>query len=590
MAWSEESMRDSVQFIAEGIAELVGFEVVMINVRSGEEFVIVAVSASAPGHRADGTAESAKEMLGSRWPVRVLQSQLAVAEDWGWFKFIHHDVMPQEEFDPFTWIPDIPVSEEPGSWHPYDALVAPILDEDGVMQGMVSADSPHTGRYPDAAQRRIMDRYAEQAAKIVLGALQRERLREEATQVETAAAMMRQASSGSSLAEVLTGSAPQLLDAFEAVGIWCLVLGEDHTPVELASYAGPPVPTMPEVVTLASVMARRLWQRRAAAAVGRGELWNLSWTMEADIVESLLHEGGLGSVALAPIGTTERCFGALALLRPLNGRPWAEHDLRGLFDIGRDLGSVLVNRDLLERERQAAAELRQLDHYKSELIATVSHELKNPLAALVGNVELLGEDLDPGLEEVAATAAAVARDAHRMSRVVDDLLLLARVADPDTRLDPRPIDLRSVARRAVDDVASTARQAEVRLTATLGEEPATVIGSNTELEGAVAHLVRNAVKFTDPGGSVAVELARTGTGVVLTVCDTGIGIPEADQGRLFDEFFRSADPAARVRPGAGLGLAIVGRVAARHEGEISVESVLRRGSTFRLSLPADPGS
>jgi signal transduction histidine kinase len=120
----------------------------------------------------------------------------------------------------------------------------------------------------------------------------------------------------------------------------------------------------------------------------------------------------------------------------------------------------------------------------------------------------------------------------------------------------------------------------------LPTEAVTAWGDAVEIDRLVTNLVSNAVKYTPEGRRVDIRLRRTGERVVLEVADEGFGISPADQAQLFEEFFRSSNPAAAQQPGSGLGLAIVKRIVERHGGDIEVTSELGTGSTFRVTLPA----
>jgi signal transduction histidine kinase len=175
-----------------------------------------------------------------------------------------------------------------------------------------------------------------------------------------------------------------------------------------------------------------------------------------------------------------------------------------------------------------------------------------------------------------------------MARVVDDLLLLARVGDPDNPVEPRPVDLRAIVDDVVDLTAVAAAQRRLTVRVEAPEQPLMALGDPVELDRLVANLLSNAVKYTPEERTVTVRLAQRGTEVELVCQDEGIGISESDREQMFTEFFRSSDPFAMAQPGTGLGLAIVARIVERHHGRIEVESELGVGSTFRVLLPAAP--
>lgn len=181
---------------------------------------------------------------------------------------------------------------------------------------------------------------------------------------------------------------------------------------------------------------------------------------------------------------------------------------------------------------------------------------------------------------------AMQRGVERMQRVVDDLLLLATVSDPEHPVEESPVDLAEVVREVAALVATPAQAGELTLDVRLPAERLIVSGSPSELDRLVSNLLSNAVKYTDPGGTVTVRAGSDARRVVLTVTDTGIGISPEDVEGLFRAFYRTSNPAALRQPGTGLRLAIVATIAERHGGSVAVDSELGRGTTFTVTLPA----
>jgi signal transduction histidine kinase len=185
--------------------------------------------------------------------------------------------------------------------------------------------------------------------------------------------------------------------------------------------------------------------------------------------------------------------------------------------------------------------------------------------------------------------AAMERAAGRLSRVINDLLLLSRVDDPATPVVAVPVDLRTVLEDVLDVNAVSARNKELSIRVDAPTSPVCALGDHDELDRVCANLISNAIKYTPAGRSVTVTLDQIGDRVIFSCADEGIGISAEDQELLFSEFFRSANPEAYSQPGTGLGLAIVQRIVQRHDGRITVDSELGKGSTFTVELPAAPG-
>ena len=275
------------------------------------------------------------------------------------------------------------------------------------------------------------------------------------------------------------------------------------------------------------------------------------------------------------LGVGEECVGFMVLSRRRRPAEWSPVEVASAQQIGHDLGAALMTARALERERKLVSELQQIDDYRSQLVAMLSHELRTPLTVISGNLELLGGHRSR--RGVEAHHEAMGRGAERMRTVVDDLLLLARVSNPNHPLVRLPVDLRSVTARSSPWSSRPRAPRGSTLTVDLDPGPLVVSGDAVELDRLVGNLVSNAVKYTGSGGTVAVSGRRQDDEVVLSVADTGLGISEDDQQGLFRAFFRTTNPDALRESGTGLGLATVATIVERHQGRVEVGSAPRRG-------------
>lgn len=570
-----DEARESLQLIAEGITAIVGFGVAAIGLVRDGHVEMVAVA---------GSPEAREQLIGRRTPLHLLTNELEVADDWGLLKFVPHERL-RSDVEQWGWVPDLAPSEEPDAWHPLDMLTAPLLDDDGAMRGLVSIDLPDDGRRPGPERRRLLERYAAQASRAVLRALEREALEEQVRLAATARHVVRRASRQRTLTRILEESSEALVEGFRALGMWIQTFDEaGRGRGALHAVDGTQVDLPEAIVRIAERAAREAWEAQETIVVARGRLRDRLTESERDEVIGFLDTIDVGSFLFVPIGVGPECLGNLVLTRAHGGASWTDTEASAALDIGRDLGTAILNVRAFEREHRLVRELQALDQYKGQLIATVAHELKNPLASIVGYLEMLqGEEVDGA---VAQGLAAMDRGAHRMVRVIDDLLLLSKAGDPANPVVPRPVDLAEVAGDVVDltSLAASKRGLTVRVEAPA--YPVIASGDHGELDRLLSNLVSNAVKYTEPGRSVTVSLAAEGDEVVVEVRDEGFGISEEDQERLFTEFFRSTNPVALAQPGTGLGLAIVARIVERHSGSIELDSELGRGSTFRVRLPA----
>ncbi|HJR91784.1 MAG TPA: ATP-binding protein [Acidimicrobiia bacterium] len=224
---------------------------------------------------------------------------------------------------------------------------------------------------------------------------------------------------------------------------------------------------------------------------------------------------------------------------------------------------------------------RRLDDVRRDFVTNASHELKTPVASILASAETIQIALEKAPERVPQFANQIEQAARTLSRMISDLLDLSRVEGgvPEFKM----VDLSTVVSEILDVLAGLAEQRGVRLRSEV--QPVSVQGSASDLSQVVRNLVDNAVRYTDRGGEVLVRLEERAGVAVLTVTDTGTGIPQRDLDRIFERFYRVDVARSRATGGTGLGLSIVRHVAEAHGGSVSVESQLGSGSTFTLRLP-----
>src|SRR5690606_1193446 len=228
---------------------------------------------------------------------------------------------------------------------------------------------------------------------------------------------------------------------------------------------------------------------------------------------------------------------------------------------------------------QLNLELRRLDNYRIQLIATLSHELRNPTGVILGHLEMLKE-IDNLGAEIQRSLHAIERAALRIDTLSEDLLVLRALVDPNHPLERQEVNLAAIVREPVELVELDAARARVAVDLECPDEPVLVLGDGVELTKVVTNLVSNAVKYSDEGGNVRLRSAREGDSVVVTCADDGIGISEQAVDQLGRELFRSTNFEALRRPGNGLGLSSVHRIMERHGGSIAIESTMGKGTTF----------
>jgi len=252
--------------------------------------------------------------------------------------------------------------------------------------------------------------------------------------------------------------------------------------------------------------------------------------------------------------------------------------------MGVIVGTVDRIREHLMQKNQ---ELVEADLLKDEFIALVSHDLRTPLTSIIGYVELALDDdgSAPLDEERRRYIEVVARSSDRLLRLVDDLLLAARLQSGRLTLAVEDADLESVAADALDEAHARAERKGVSLFLS-SEGPVRIEADRRRLLQLLDNLIGNAVKFTPEGGRVEVRVERTLAGAAIEVLDSGVGVPAGDEERIFERFYRSPSAISDQVPGTGLGLFIARAIAERHGGSLVARRREGGGSIFRLELPS----
>lgn len=292
---------------------------------------------------------------------------------------------------------------------------------------------------------------------------------------------------------------------------------------------------------------------------------------------------GLGGLTGKPVLEAITHPDFVTLLNSISDNPLKFHEI--IFEDGRvfsfqytpipDIGAVITLEDI--------SHLKMLDRLKSDFIHTISHDLRSPLTAIMGYVELL-DRVGPLNEQQKQFVKHVQNSAQNITTLVNDLLDLGSIeAGFDTRKDD--VSLAQILQFTVDNLG---RQIiDKKLDFSVNVDPGLPIlrGNPIRLRQMVDNLLVNAIKYTPEGGRVTVCLRREDSQVIFEVSDTGVGIPPAEQLHIFEKFYRASN-APKGTPGTGLGLAIVRSIVENHQGRIWVESKVGQGTKFVVILPA----
>ncbi|MGQ0701999.1 MAG: PAS domain S-box protein [Gemmatimonadales bacterium] len=251
--------------------------------------------------------------------------------------------------------------------------------------------------------------------------------------------------------------------------------------------------------------------------------------------------------------------------------------------LGSQMGQLLERRRL---DRRVTAQLREADRKKDEFLAILSHELRNPLAPLRHALELLRHNPQEA-DANRANLGVMERQLSQLVRLVDDLLDLSRITSGQMELRKEPVELAQVVRNAVETSRPLIQQAHHELSVSLPAQPVWLEGDPVRLAQVVANLLNNAARYTEPGGRISVRAVVQDSEAVVTVEDTGIGIPREKLPQIFDMFAQVGQPLERTRGGLGIGLTLVKRLVEMHGGRVEVASEgEHRGTRFTVRVPA----
>ncbi len=246
---------------------------------------------------------------------------------------------------------------------------------------------------------------------------------------------------------------------------------------------------------------------------------------------------------------------------------------------------------LEESERELARardEALTANHQKSAFLARMSHELRTPLNAVIGFSDVLS---DGTFGELIEKQSEYVRDIHdsgqHLLSLINDILDLSKIEAGELDLDPTAFSLPAAIDNALVLMKERALRQDVRLVEEVDPELSVVVADERKIKQVLLNLLTNAVKFTKAGGTVTLRARAVGDGFSVSVEDTGVGVSEADQGVIFDEFRQAEDDFARTQEGTGLGLSLSRRLVELHGGQIGVESELGRGSIFTFDIPGE---
>lgn len=305
---------------------------------------------------------------------------------------------------------------------------------------------------------------------------------------------------------------------------------------------------------------------------------------EAKELTPLLVKLNAKSVMIAPLLGKEKLLGILLLFKKKNR--FSQSECNFLSVMTSQATVAYENARLFEDLQQAYDKLKTLDYMKSEFINVAAHELRTPLAILMGYASVVEEDIqDVHHKEY---VAAIIRNAMRLRSLVDDLLNMRYIENGQLRLILTPVDLKALLTQVVHDMTMVAEEKGITIELQMSPDLPVISTDQQKFELVVSNLLANAIKFTPAQGKIWIDGHVDNNNIKVSVCDTGIGIPEQEFSRIFERFYQVENSLNREHDGIGLGLSIVKGIVNRFKGQIWVESILGEGSKFTFTVPIPP--
>ncbi len=298
-----------------------------------------------------------------------------------------------------------------------------------------------------------------------------------------------------------------------------------------------------------------------------------------------LAEVGATSLLACAIYHKKGLLGVIMLTHDEPRSSFGEGDKEFLSVLCSQAGIAIENATLFEELRHAYEELKQLDYMKSEFISIAAHELRTPLAILMGYAGIL-EGMVPA--DVKQFASIILRNAGRLRALMDEMLNLESLERGASFVRIETVSLAEVVQETVEDLGPLADEHQHTIQVELPEEAIRLTTDKEKLAMVLTNLLSNAIKFTPDGGTISVRGGAHPEGVLLEVQDTGIGIPRSEWQRVFERFYQVEDSLTREHEGMGLGLSIAKGMVELLGGELWLDSEVGTGSTFRFTIPVTP--
>jgi signal transduction histidine kinase len=290
------------------------------------------------------------------------------------------------------------------------------------------------------------------------------------------------------------------------------------------------------------------------------------------------------SLAAVPIIVRGETIGVLEALNKRDDAHYTEEDLTILTTLAAIAGQAMRNVHLERKVKAAVIQLAELERLKTDFIAITSHELRTPLGLILGHAtflrELVGKEYESQLE-------TIIKNATRLKEIVENLSDVDNVQSGAARVRNHKVSLTRIAEDVILTFQDEAKAKNITLSGEWGNSPHFIEADGVKINIALSNLVKNALQFTDSGGTVRITVVEDSGYMRVSVSDNGLGIPARDLAKVFDRFYQVEEHLTRKHGGMGLGLAVARSMIELHGGRIWVESEEGKGSTFTFLLPIE---
>lgn len=312
-----------------------------------------------------------------------------------------------------------------------------------------------------------------------------------------------------------------------------------------------------------------------------------------DKIYPIPHLSNTKAQLIIPLQSQDKIIGVLNLETPYDNR-FTEDRFQFMQILAGQIGVALDNGRLFTQAQHQVVELQtlysklsELEHLKTDMIRLAAHDLRNPLSVLMSYVQLLEQDqakFDPQYHTYFKTMAHVI---NRIYNIINEILSLERIEQIAVQQTQETVTLATLIKEAITEYDHQIQTKNQNILTDIDNNVSPVLGDKAQIHEAIINLLGNAVKYTPNNGKIIIRLDQQQDKAVLTITDTGMGIPEDQQPNLFKPFFRLQDPDNGQIEGTGLGLSLVRNIIERHRGEIIFNSKYGEGSTFGFKLPCD---